>query len=151
VALEPLLAFVVTSAVVLVTPDPTILTVISYSATHGDCANGALVAGVALSNSTALVASLLGLGALLATAAFWFTVVKWIVGLYLLYLGIKRSARACGFRPPGRGADAALASMAVREYLRSHRAQSKEHETRAETASHAEDHRPGEYARTLGC
>ena len=71
--------------------------------------------------------------------------------LYLLYLGIKRSARACGFRPPGRGADAALASMAVREYLRSHRAQSKEHETRAETASHAEDHRPGEYARTLGC
>ena len=43
-ALEPLLAFVVTSAVVLVIPDPTILTVISYSATHGDCANGALVA-----------------------------------------------------------------------------------------------------------
>ena len=39
-ALEPLLAFVVTSAVVLVTPDPTILTVVSYSATHGDCANG---------------------------------------------------------------------------------------------------------------
>jgi len=86
VALEPLLAFVVTSAVVLVTPDPTILTVISYSATHGDCANGALVAGVALGDSTA---SLLVLGALLATAAFWFTVVKWIVGLYLLYLGIK--------------------------------------------------------------
>ena len=33
--------------------------------------------------------SLLGLGALLATSAFWFTVVKWAGGLYLLYLGIK--------------------------------------------------------------
>ena len=38
---------------------------------------------------TSLVMSLLGLGALLATSAFWFTVVKWIGGLYLLYLGIK--------------------------------------------------------------
>src|SRR6185369_717026 len=32
---------------------------------------------------------LLGLGALLATSAFWFTVVKWAGGLYLLYLGVK--------------------------------------------------------------
>jgi threonine/homoserine/homoserine lactone efflux protein len=89
VALELWLAFVITSAVVLVIPGPTILTVISYSATHGNRANAALVAGVALGDSTALVASLLGLGALLATSAFWFTVVKWIGGLYLLYLGIK--------------------------------------------------------------
>ena len=33
--------------------------------------------------------SLLGLGALLAASAFWFTVVKWAGGLYLLYLGVK--------------------------------------------------------------
>src|SRR4029434_9270493 len=88
-ALEIWLAFVVTSAVVLVIPGPTILTVISYSATHGKRANAALVAGVALGDSTALVASLLGVGALLAASAFWFSVVKWIGGLYLLYLGVK--------------------------------------------------------------
>ena len=52
-------------------------------------ANAALVAAVALGDSTALVLSLVGLGALLATSAFWFTVVKWTGGLYLLYLGIK--------------------------------------------------------------
>ncbi|BEP63070.1 LysE family translocator [Variovorax sp. V213] len=83
------LAFVAASAVLLIIPGPTILTVISYSMSHGRRANVPLVAAVALGDSTALVVSLLGLGALLATSAFWFTVVKWAGGLYLLYLGIK--------------------------------------------------------------
>ncbi|MDM0004227.1 LysE family translocator [Variovorax sp. J22G73] len=83
------LAFVAASAVMLVIPGPTILTVISYSMSHGRRANVPLVAAVALGDSTALVVSLLGLGALLATSAFWFTVVKWVGGLYLIYLGIK--------------------------------------------------------------
>lgn len=83
------LAFVAASAVLLIIPGPTILTVISYSMSHGRRANVPLVAAVALGDSTALVVSLLGLGALLATSAFWFTVVKWVGGLYLLYLGIK--------------------------------------------------------------
>jgi threonine/homoserine/homoserine lactone efflux protein len=87
--MEMWFAFVFASAVLLVIPGPTILTVISYSLSHGRRAKGPLVAGVALGDSTALVLSLLGLGALLAASAFWFTVVKWIGGLYLLYLGIK--------------------------------------------------------------
>lgn len=88
-SIELWLAFVGASVVLLVLPGPTILTVISYSVAHGRRANGALVAAVALGDSTALVLSLVGLGALLATSAFWFTVVKWAGGLYLLYLGIK--------------------------------------------------------------
>jgi threonine/homoserine/homoserine lactone efflux protein len=72
-----------------VLPGPTILTVISYSVAHGRRANAALVAAVALGDSTALALSLVGLGALLATSGFWFTVVKWAGGLYLLYLGVK--------------------------------------------------------------
>ncbi|MBP1714305.1 MAG: Lysine exporter protein [Deltaproteobacteria bacterium] len=87
--LELWLAFVVASEILLVIPGPTILTVISYSMAHGRRANVPLVAGVALGDSTALVLSVLGLGALLATSAFWFTVVKWVGGSYLLYLGIK--------------------------------------------------------------
>lgn len=87
--IELWLAFVAASAVVLILPGPTILTVISYSLAHGRRANAALVAGVALGDSTALALSLVGLGALLATSAWWFTVVKWVGGLYLLYLGAK--------------------------------------------------------------
>jgi len=89
VSIELWLAFVGASAILLVLPGPTILTVISYSVTHGRQANVALVAAVALGDSSALVLSLLGLGALLATSALWFTLVKWIGGLYLLYLGLK--------------------------------------------------------------
>ena len=88
-SIELWLAFVAASAVLLIIPGPTILTVISYSMAHGSRANVPLVAAVALGDSTALVVSLLGLGALLATSAFWFTVVKWAGGLYLLYLGVK--------------------------------------------------------------
>src|SRR5512147_1470870 len=87
--IELWLAFVAASAVLLVIPGPTILTVISSSVAPGRGANVPLVAAVALGDSTALLVSLLGLGALLATSAFWFTAVKWVGGLYLLYLGIK--------------------------------------------------------------
>jgi threonine/homoserine/homoserine lactone efflux protein len=88
-ALEPWLAFVAASAVMLVIPGPTILTVISYAIAQGRRAQLPLVAAVALGDSTALVLSLLGLGALLAASAFWFTVIKWVGGLYLLYLGVR--------------------------------------------------------------
>ncbi len=88
-SIELWLAFVAASAVLLVIPGPTILTVISYSVAYGRRAKVPLVAAVALGDSTALVVSLVGLGALLATSAFWFTIVKSVGGLYLLYLGIK--------------------------------------------------------------
>lgn len=87
--IELWLAFVAASAVLLVIPGPTILTVISYSMAHDGRAKVPLVAAVALGDSTALVVSLLGLGALLAASALWFTVVKCVGGLYLLYLGIR--------------------------------------------------------------
>ena len=83
------LAFAIASTILVIIPGPTILTVISYSVSHGKRANGPLVAAVALGDSTALLLSLLGLGALLATSALWFSVVKWAGGLYLIYMGIK--------------------------------------------------------------
>ena len=87
--LETWLAFVAASTVLLIIPGPTILTVISYSVAHGRRVSLPLVAAVALGDSTALLASLVGLGALLAVSTLWFTVVKVLGGLYLLYLGIK--------------------------------------------------------------
>ncbi|MBU1040484.1 MAG: LysE family translocator [Proteobacteria bacterium] len=87
--IELWLAFAAASALLLVLPGPTILTVISYSLTHGRRANVPLVAAVALGDSTALAMSTLGLGALLAASALWFTVLKWVGGLYLLFLGLR--------------------------------------------------------------
>lgn len=91
------LAFVAAAALMLIIPGPTILTVVSYSVAHGKKANLPLIAAVALGDSTALALSLVGLGALLAASATWFTVVKWIGGAYLLYLGIK--LLRAGFSP----------------------------------------------------
>ena len=88
-SIELWFSFVLSSAVLLVIPGPTILTVISYSVAHGRRANIPLVVAVALGDTTSLAFSLLGLGALLATSSFWFGVVKLLGGFYLLYLGFK--------------------------------------------------------------
>lgn len=86
---ESWLAFVAASAVVLVIPGPTILTVISYSVTQGRRAAIPLVAAVALGDSTALVLSLLGLGSVLAASDVAFTAIKTLGGAYLLWLGLR--------------------------------------------------------------
>ncbi len=87
--IEQWIAFVVASTLLLLIPGPTILTVISYSMSHGYKAKIPLILAVALGDSTALALSLLGLGAILAESAFWFQVVKWVGGLYLIFLGVK--------------------------------------------------------------
>ena len=88
-SIEHWLAFVAASAVLLLIPGPTILLVISYALGHGRKAATATVAGVALGDFTAMTASMLGLGALLAASAAIFTGLKWIGAAYLIYLGIK--------------------------------------------------------------
>ena len=87
--LEIWAAFAVASVVLVLIPGPTILTVVSYSISHGKKANIPLVAAVALGDSTALILSILGLGAVLSTSAWLFNVIKWAGGLYLIYLGIR--------------------------------------------------------------
>ncbi|WP_026987082.1 LysE family translocator [Fodinicurvata fenggangensis] len=87
--LEHWLAFVAASTILLMIPGPTILLVISHALSRGRHAAGASVAGVVLGDFTAMTASLLGLGALLAASASAFMVLKWIGAAYLVYLGIR--------------------------------------------------------------
>ncbi|WFR99489.1 LysE family translocator [Rhizobium tumorigenes] len=88
-SVETWLAFAAASAVMLAIPGPTILLVISYALGHGRRTTLATVAGVTLGDFTAMTASLAGLGALLATSAGLFTVLKLIGAAYLMFLGIK--------------------------------------------------------------
>jgi len=88
-SIEHWLAFVAASSILLAIPGPTILLVISYALGHGRKVASATVAGVALGDFTAMTASMLGLGALLATSAAVFTVLKWVGAAYLIWLGIK--------------------------------------------------------------
>ncbi len=104
------LAYAATSAVVLAIPGPTILLVLSYAVAHGRPAALPLIAGVALGDSIAITLSLLGLGTLLAASAFWFTVIKWLGGLYLIYLGIRLLGDARRPRALHAAADAPPAS-----------------------------------------
>ena len=93
------LAFVAASAILLAIPGPTVLLVISYALGHGRKAAAGVVTGVALGDLTAMTASMLGLGAILATSATIFTVLRWIGGAYLIYLGVAL------WRAPVRAAD----------------------------------------------
>lgn len=108
--IEHWLAFVAASTILLAIPGPTILLVISYALGHGRRAAAPIVAGVALGDFTAMTASMLGLGALLAASAELFTVLKWVGAAYLVYLGIQlwrapvgdAAATAAPMRKPGR-------------------------------------------------
>ncbi|MBV6658575.1 MAG: LysE family translocator [Devosiaceae bacterium] len=87
--LELYLAYVVATLVVLAVPGPTILLIISYALSQGRRAALSTVVGVGLGDAIAVTVSLAGLGAVMATSATAFTVLKWVGAAYLVYLGIK--------------------------------------------------------------
>jgi threonine/homoserine/homoserine lactone efflux protein len=88
-SIEVWLAFTAAAAVILVIPGPTILLVVSYALGYGRKTAVSTATGVALGDFTAMTASMVGMGALLAASADVFMVLKWIGGAYLVYLGIK--------------------------------------------------------------
>lgn len=82
-------AFAAASTVLLIIPGPTVLLVVSYALGQGWRTALPMAVGVALGDFTAMTLSMLGLGALLATSATLFTILKWVGAAYLVYLGIK--------------------------------------------------------------
>ena len=87
--LEIWLAFVASVVVFFVIPGPTMILVVSESINHGKKSVLPLVSGVLLGDFVAMSLSLLGLGAILATSATLFIVLKWLGVCYLIYLGVK--------------------------------------------------------------
>lgn len=88
------LAYVLACAVLSVIPGPSVLLVTAQALTNG--MKGALVciAGETLGGTVLILLSLLGVGAILATSAVMFTIVKWLGILYLAYLGIREISKA---------------------------------------------------------
>jgi homoserine/homoserine lactone efflux protein len=83
------IAFVLAAEALLILPGPTDMVVVSYALTQGKRSAWASVPGVTLGDATALILSLLGLGAILMASAELFNILKIAGALYLVYLGIK--------------------------------------------------------------
>ena len=87
-SIEVWVAFVVASSVLLAVPGPTVMLVVSYALGRGKQTGWATVPGVAFGDFTAMTTSLLGAGAVLATSATLFTLLKLAGAAYLIWLGI---------------------------------------------------------------
>ena len=84
-----LLAFVLTSLVLLAIPGPTVVMVVGQALAHGRRVALASVLGVGLGDLVAASASIAGVGALLAASAEGFVVLKWAGAAYLVWMGVK--------------------------------------------------------------
>ncbi len=73
----------------LAIPGPTVMLVVTYALRRGRSTGWWTVPGVTFGDFTAMTASVLGAGAILATSATLFTIVKFAGALYLIWLGIK--------------------------------------------------------------
>jgi threonine/homoserine/homoserine lactone efflux protein len=89
VSLELWIAFALASAALLAVPGPTVMLVVSYALGRGRSSALATVPGVSLGDFTAMTISLAGAGAVLATSATLFTVLKLLGAAYLVWLGIQ--------------------------------------------------------------
>lgn len=83
------LAFVTASMTILLLPGPTVLLVVGYAMGAGRRAAFGALGGVLAGDMVALVVSAVGLGAILASSATVFTVMKFAGAAYLIWLGIR--------------------------------------------------------------
>lgn len=82
--------FLVAAILLLVTPGPAVLYVVTRSLDQGRRAGLVSVAGIGLGTLVHVAAATLGVSALLASSAAAFGVVKWAGAAYLVWLGLQR-------------------------------------------------------------
>ncbi|BEQ12968.1 LysE family translocator [Desulfoferula mesophila] len=109
-------AFVAASALLLVSPGPTVMLVTGYALSHGRRSAWFTVVGVGLGDLTALSLSLAGMGALLAASAAAFNLLKYLGAAYLFYLGLRMWRQGGSPVPEARRAASGRA-MLGRAYL----------------------------------
>jgi threonine/homoserine/homoserine lactone efflux protein len=114
VSSELVLAFVVSSTVLVFIPGPTVLLVVGYAMSQGRQSAPTTIAAVLLGDAVAMALALLGLGALLRSSESLFLAMKTAGALYLVYLGIRMWRAPSAFAEGSPGAvEASRLRMAV--------------------------------------
>ena len=109
-SLDIWITYVATVLLLMSTPGPSQLLMLSNSATNGLRRGLFTAAGDLTANFLQMLAAGLGLAALIATSATALTVIKWLGVAYLVYLGVKQILKA-------RVSDARTAPKASRKSL----------------------------------
>ena len=86
-SLDLFIPFLIATAILLATPGPTILLVVSYALAQGRGVALAVVGGVIPGDLLVMSATLLGLGVIMTASASLFTVMKWTGAAYLAWMG----------------------------------------------------------------
>lgn len=89
ISLDQLALFCLTSLVLIFTPGPDIIYVLTRGVAQGRTAALAAAAGFSLGNIGHTLLAVCGLSAILASSATAFTLVKIVGGIYLMYIGFK--------------------------------------------------------------
>lgn len=89
ISIDQLLVFSLTSLLLIFTPGPDIIYVLTRGVAQGRSAALAAAMGFSLGNIGHTLLAVFGLSAILASSALAFTLVKVAGGIYLLYLGFK--------------------------------------------------------------
>jgi threonine/homoserine/homoserine lactone efflux protein len=84
--------FVTTALLLLLTPGPAVLYIVTRSIDQGRKAGLVSVLGIEVANFFHIVAAVLGLSAILMSSALAFNIVKFLGAGYLIYLGIRALA-----------------------------------------------------------
>lgn len=82
--------FIPAAFILIVTPGPVVMYVITRSVEQGRSAGFASVLGAEIGNFLLVVAAALGLSAILLSSALAFDIVKYLGAAYLIYLGIRK-------------------------------------------------------------
>ncbi len=110
-------AFVAASALLLLSPGPTVMLVTGYALSQGRRSAWFTAPGVGLGDLTALCLSLAGLGAVLAASAAAFSVLKFFGAAYLIYLGIRMWRQGGSLTPADSGRAPSGLAMLGRAYV----------------------------------
>lgn len=87
-------AFAAASFIMGVIPGPGVASIVGFAFSSGRKTALASVAGMAVGNATAMTVSLAGAGAVFASSALAFTILKWVGATYLVVIGAMAIARS---------------------------------------------------------